>query len=331
MERAWNPLLQRSRANTVFLTWEWQRSWWDCFGEEAQLCIVAVRDGSELVGLAPLHSLPSREGQRALQFVGGVDVSDYLDVVVIGDSREAAVYSALWRFLTEDHSHAWDVLDLHNIRASSPTLARLPALAETSGEIEVTLDIEDACPVITLPSTWDDYLWLLKKKQRHEVRRKIRKAQQEASVRWYFVGDATSLDGDVQDFISLHRKSGVDKKAFMDERMQRFFHAIARATLRRGWLRLAFLVVNDVKAASMLCFDYEDAFLVYNSGYDPDLYRSLSTGIVLLAYCIRDAIEKGRKVFDFLRGEEDYKYRFGGLRTEIHNLRVSRRGSNHHV
>jgi CelD/BcsL family acetyltransferase involved in cellulose biosynthesis len=179
------------------------------------------------------------------------------------------------------------------------------------------------CPVVSLPSTWEQYLSLVNKKQRHEVRRKIRKANREAEVTWYYARNGASLESEVEDFIKLHQKSSGQKKAFMDDRMQAFFHAIARATLEQGWLKLAFLVVNKAKVASMFCFDYNDAILVYNSGYDPDLHSSLSPGIVLLAYCIEDAIEKGRITFDFLRGEEEYKYRFGGMRTEIHHLRIS--------
>jgi CelD/BcsL family acetyltransferase involved in cellulose biosynthesis len=143
------------------------------------------------------------------------------------------------------------------------------------------------------------------------------------------VDDSVSLDEEVEDFVMLHRKSGAHKKAFMDERMRGFFREIAGVAFDRGWLRLASLIINDVKAASMFCFEFSNTFLVYNSGYDPDLYPSLSTGIVLLAHCIRDAIERGLKVFDFLRGEEEYKYRFGGVRTEIHNLRLTKRWSTH--
>jgi CelD/BcsL family acetyltransferase involved in cellulose biosynthesis len=74
----------------------------------------------------------------------------------------------------------------------------------------------------------------------------------------------------------------------------------------------------------MLCFDYNDSISVYNSGYDPQLHASLSTGTVLLAFCIQDAIGKGRRTFDFLRGNEEYKYRLGGQDTEVYNLRISR-------
>jgi len=324
LQRAWNGLLQRSSTNTIFLTWEWQRTWWDWFGEESRLCVLTIWDARELVGLAPLHMRPSSEGRGLLQLVGGTELSDYLDVIMVADGREAAVYRALWDFLSHEHGPAWDVLDLHNVPASSPTLEILPALGRASGDVEVKSVVEEVCPIINLPSSWEGYLALLSKKQRHEVRRKVSKASREAAVRWYYVDDSASLDEEVEDFVMLHRKSGAHKKAFMDERTQGFFRDIAGVAFDRGWLRLASLIINDVKAASMFSFEFNKAFLVYNSGYDPDLYPSLSTGIVLLAHCIRDAIERGLEVFDFLRGEEEYKYRFGGVRTEIHNLRLTK-------
>jgi CelD/BcsL family acetyltransferase involved in cellulose biosynthesis len=329
LRRDWNGLLQRSGTNTMFLTWEWQRTWWTWYGGESGLCILAIRDGPELVAVAPLQRRSSSQERATLQLVGGTELSDYLDLIVVADEREAVVYGALWDFLCHEYGHAWDVLDLHNVPASSPTLRILPALAVASADVQVRSVVEGVCPVINLPSSWDDYLALLSKKQRHEVRRKLGKSSREAVVHWYYAADSALLDKEVEDFVMLHRKSDAQKKAFMDERTQGFFREIARAAFERGWLRLASLVVNDVKAASMFCFEFHKVFLVYNSGYDPDLYPSLSTGIVLLAHCIGDAIERGIKLFDFLRGEEEYKYRFGGVATEIHNLTLSRDRSTH--
>jgi CelD/BcsL family acetyltransferase involved in cellulose biosynthesis len=87
---------------------------------------------------------------------------------------------------------------------------------------------------------------------------------------------------------------------------------------------LAFIELNGEKAAAMLNFDYRDSILVYNSGYDPQKYARLSPGIVLLSYCIQRAIELGRTEFDFLRGAEEYKYRFGAQPTEVHRLLITR-------
>ena len=327
LEQEWKTLLPRSGADTVFMTWDWQQTWWEWFGQGSQLNVATIRDGVELVGLVPLHAQGNDTDPGTFRLAGGVELADYLDLVVTTDSREAETYEAFWRWLTADFVHNWNLLDLHNLPASSPSLRRLPALAEATGEFDVSLRVQEVCPVIALPSTWGEYLSSLSKKERHEIRRKLRKVNREATVGCYYADDPASLYGEVEDFIALHRMSAGPKNAFMDDKRQGFFHALAQVALRNGWLRLAFLSVDDLKASAMLCFRYGNAFQVYNSGYNPALYPELSTGIVLLSHCIYDAIEEGLAIFDFLRGEEEYKYRFGAQRTEIYNLKIARRGS----
>ena len=323
LEREWKDLLKRSAIDTIFLTWQWQRLWWEFFGQEAGLSILTVRDDGQLIGLAPLYASPPSDTSRTLRLIGGSELSDYLDIVA-ARGREEVVYSTLWEFLVGEYDYPWQAIDLHNVPGSSPTLATLPGLAKETKGVRVTIEVEDVCPVISLPPTWEDYLSLLTRKQRHELRRKIRKTESEATVRWYYAQDEETVDEEIQDFIDLHAKSSPQKQAFMDDRMQRFFQAVARMALEEGWLQLSFLLLDDVKAATMLCFDYHDSILLYNSGYDPQLYSSLSTGLVLLAYCIQDAMERGRKAFDFLRGDEEYKYRLGGQDTKVYHLRISK-------
>lgn len=323
LQKEWNNLLKQSKIDTIFLTWQWQKIWWDFFGQEAQLCIVTVRDAGELLALAPLYASRSNSGSRTLRLIGGAEVSDYLDIIV-ASGREETAYTTLWEFLTHEHDYPWEIIDLHNLPAASPTRTMLPILARQMKGIHVTMETEDVCPIIDLPSSWQEYLSLLNKKQRHELRRKIRKANTEAVLRWYYIQDGKALQAEIEDFIELHKSSGRQKKAFMDQRMQSFFQAMARATFEQGWLKLYFLLINEVKIATILCFDYNDSRMVYNSGYDPQLHASLSPGTVLLTYCIQDAIEKGRRVFDFLRGQEEYKYRLGGQNTNVYNLRISR-------
>jgi CelD/BcsL family acetyltransferase involved in cellulose biosynthesis len=132
------------------------------------------------------------------------------------------------------------------------------------------------------------------------------------------------LVAEMEAFIELHEKSAVEKDEFMDAQMKGFFHAAAQVLHQAGWLQLAFIEVNGEKAAAMLNFDYRDSILVYNSGYDPRQYARLSPGIVLLSYCIQWAIELGRAKFDFLRGDEGYKLRFGGQPTEVYRLLITR-------
>jgi CelD/BcsL family acetyltransferase involved in cellulose biosynthesis len=109
----------------------------------------------------------------------------------------------------------------------------------------------------------------------------------------------------------------------------RFFKKILAVTHKNGWLRLSFLKCQDTHVAAYCDFDYKRHILVYNSGLLPDAYASLSPGIVLLAYNIRNAIESGRKIYDFLRGNETYKYRMGGHDTRVYKLVARFNGTEH--
>ena len=112
----------------------------------------------------------------------------------------------------------------------------------------------------------------------------------------------------------------------MDPQMQGFFFEVTQVLQEQGWLQLAFVEMDGYRAATLLNFDYADDILVYNSGYDPAQFRQLSPGIIVTARCIEQAIALGRAKFDFLRGDEVYKYRFGAQDTEVRRLLVAKPG-----
>jgi CelD/BcsL family acetyltransferase involved in cellulose biosynthesis len=319
LAKEWNALLHRSATDTIFLSHEWQRTWWQFFAGDKELLLLAAREKEELIGIAPFYVKPSPDEKRIIQLIGGTDISDYLDILAPAKDRER-VYAAIFDFLTTRFSR-WDELDLHCVPETSPLEPLRRAAAQHGLAVERRL--EDVCPIVPLPETWEDYLDMLDGKQRHELRRKIRRAEGRARVDWYLTGDRQELHQDVEDFFELHRKSSPDKDDFMsDPAMQGFFHAMAEFCLEKGWLELSFILINDEKAASMFCFSYNDETLVYNSGYDPQKYAYLSPGIVLLCYHVQDSIDKGRTAFDFLRGDETYKYRMGGQDLKVFQITV---------
>jgi len=321
LEPEWNVLLARSVTDTLFLTREWQITWWKHLGT-GDLRVIAFReDDGTLLGLAPLFVETGTDHARHLSIVGCVDVSDYLDLIVARGAEER-VYTALLDTLARADFPAWDWLHLCTLPAASPANTQLKTLAEVRG-LTVQHGLHDVSPMIELPATWDAYLETLDKKQRHEVRRKLRRIA-EAPTRWYTIDAADALDQAVTDFAELHKKSRPDKNLFMDARMQGFFSEMARALFARGWLDLSFLEIAGARAAAIMNFIYHNDVLVYNSGYDPIQYGASSPGIVLFARSIQDAIAAKRRRYDFLRGNEEYKYRFGAHDTQVMELHIQR-------
>jgi CelD/BcsL family acetyltransferase involved in cellulose biosynthesis len=248
-----------------------------------------------------------------------VDVSDYLDLLV-ARGYETPGYEAVLAALAGPDVPHWDKWDLCNIPEASPTVAMLPPLLTARG-FTVTKSVQEVCPIITLPATWEAYLESLNKKDRHELRRKMRRAE-ESGATLHITRGEESLDADLDAFIDLLIKSRPDKADFMQDHMRDFFHAVGRAAQRAGWLLLTFALVEDVKAAAYLNFDYTDSVMLYNSGFDMERYGHLSLGNALAGWTIQYAIKHNRRAFDFLRGNEDYKYKLGAVDTRIYRLSI---------
>ncbi len=324
----WNSLLKRSRFDTIFLTHEWQTTWWKHLGK-GELWIVAFRRAGDgrLVGIAPLYLTEVAEGdlagKRKFNWVGCIEVSDYLDMIV-AKGWEEPVCAAFRDWLYGDEAPAWDVLDLCNLPQDSLTYRLLPPLLEETGDQALVLK-EDVAPQFALPLRYETYLQeQVDKKQRHEIRRKQRRAEREADVGFVVVGPEHNLASEVDDFVALQRASREDKAEFMTPEMRRFFMAMAQTMFDAGYLRLCYLTLNGEKAAALFAFEYNRRFLLYNSGYDPDSYAHLSPGWVLLAYCIQYAIACGCRLFDFMQGDEEYKYRFGSHDYDVMRILVYR-------
>lgn len=261
---------------------------------------------------------PKGEGEplRIIRFVGGIDVADYLDIIAEADFMREAWLLVL-NYLMQMRSE-WDVIDFHSLPEFSPSRKILADLASEKG-LQAHIFAEDVCPVVELPGEWETYLMSLRKKDRHELRRKVRKLEGRDDAHWYLVNptDEEALQRAMWAFISLHRLSGVEKAEFMDDRMAASFMEMAASLAPTGWLDLAILEVNKEPAAAYLSFKYNDRLYLYNSGYDPR-FGSYSAGVALLAYRIHKAILQGIKTFDFLRGDEEYKYDFGAKDTYVY-------------
>jgi CelD/BcsL family acetyltransferase involved in cellulose biosynthesis len=317
----WDSLLRRSCADTFFMTHMWQTTWWRHLGE-GEVAIVAVRDSDgALIGLAPLFRKPN-ENAGKLSAVGCVDVSDYLDWIALR-GREREVFGAILDALGDALAGEWQELSLCNVPEGSPALKLVPTQAQERGWRTVQ-GVEDVVPVFDIPEGWAAYEKMLSGKNRRELRRKMRKAGPYSGVDWYVVGPEHDLDQEIDAFIELLVMSHPEKGNFMHERNHAFFHAIGHAAFDVGLLQLAFLTLNNKRVAAYMNFLYGERIMVYNSGLDPAAYR-LSPGIVLMAHLIRSAIEEQRfRIFDFLRGDEAYKYALGGQDTFVHRLTISR-------
>src|SRR2546426_26104 len=160
-----------------------------------------------------------------------------------------------------------------------------------------------------LAPDFETFVQGLTKKERHELRRKIRRLESGREVTFRFATDA-ERSAVLDRFVALHRLSRGEKATFMTAERERFFRDMADALAIPGWLRLGVLRVDGEDAAVLYAFAYAGTLALYNAAYDPAL-APLSVGIVCHAYAIREAIAERLATYDLLRGNEPYKYDLG--------------------
>lgn len=314
-EAAWERLLARSAFPSPFMSWAWQSAWLEAFGGGRPLHLLRVEDGAgELAGLLPLYE----ERAGVLRILGGVDVSDYLDLIAPAGGEED-----IWAALLQHRATAPERWDLHAIRAASPTVGLLPALAPAYG-LAAAPAVEERCPVLDLPATWEAYLASLTGKKRHELTRKMRRLERELpGARAVSYASRRELEARLPAFFVLHRGSRTGKARFMDARMEAFFRIAVGALAEREMARLWMLEHDGRAVATFICLEWPGTVGLYNSGFDPAA-AALSPGIVLLGHVIRDAVARGLSRIDFLRGEEPYKLGFGARLEDLYRVEVTR-------
>lgn len=309
----WAELLARVPEPVPCLHPTWHRVWLEEFQAGRELLLLSVRDGDELLGVAPLL----REDDH-LSFVGHYSICDYMDFVVASE-RSSDVFSALLDFLLQE---SWSELELRGLREGSPTLAELIPRAQAAG-YAVQQEVEAVAPRVELPASWEEYQASLGKKDRHELRRKLRRLQAAGELELRCYTTPEEVEEHLPLLLRLMVESRSDKAAFMSEQMGRFFHRLAPALAREGLVRLYELELDTRAVASVLCFDQGGQLLIYNSGYDPQ-HAARAVGLLSKALCLRDAIELGRRGVDFLRGQEPYKYDLGGKDRTVYRCVIPR-------
>ena len=226
-------------------------------------------------------------------------------------------------------SDDWDVVDLRRLRADDPAFHALEAAFCAASERygwEVALELEEVCPVLHIDHwDWETYLQTLATKDRHEIRRKLRRAEAAGAIEFDEVADpATAVD----ELIAIHQarwgEDGLFPETEGGARSRRFIRRLAELEGPDGTLRIGRLRVAGTVVFMCVGFHDRDTVYYYNAGSDPDA-KALSPGIIGVAAYLRHGIAEGYQVFDFLRGNEGYKYTWGAVDQPIHRLIVTRR------
>jgi CelD/BcsL family acetyltransferase involved in cellulose biosynthesis len=303
----WTELLASSPSDTVFLTWEWLFTWWEHCKGPRRLALFLVRDGKDLIALAPLAVRPPRSSRlsftRRLEFLGtGAAGSDYLDVIVRGGEEERALQG-----LQDAFERNGAAMDLAQTRSGALAGRLARSLQQRGWWVRRTRT--NSCPFIPLSGhDWTSYLQGLGASHRANLNRRARALAREHDVAFDAAGTEEDRGRFFQALVALHnaRRAELGSDAFDRPGRIAFHDRFSALALQQGWLRLFLLRLDGEPAASLYGLRYRDVFSFYQSGFDPSRAR-LSVGLVTMAWSIRQAIDEGASEFDFLHGEETYK------------------------
>ena len=306
----WNRVLEKSKDNNVFLTWEFLSTFWNHFGGGKKLRILVTEDKNEIIAIAPLrqsrYNFGRLFGYNVIEPLG-YRGADYTGLILT--ERLTECFQLLLNYLTEDDD--WDFIYLLDLPGTSTIHELLPTESKYTPRIELTSGI--VCPFITLPESNDVFMQSLDKNLRKDLERCMRnleKDYQKVEIKRYEALGSVEEGMDI--FFELHQKrwkSKGTKGAFSSQEARDFSVDVANKFADRGWLALYFLTVKDEPIAAQYCHEYGQKMYYCLGGFDIE-YSKYSVGNLLTVKIIEDCIKRKLREYDFLKGNESYKLRW---------------------
>ena len=307
---AWEALLAAAPYATAFHSPAWQRAVVATMAKEGRLRLIVVWQNRRLVAVLPMSV---RDDGLLETLAPGV--SDYLDPLIHPD-HEADVWRVLLKLLAKLRGGKWKNITLHNVRDGATCRTILPELAAAEG-FAFESRVYESCPYLKLPKSFDEFLATLDSHERKETRRKLNKVMTKGNGRLARCGpDAAEIAASLPVVLAMMEQAPGEKGQAVKRFLRPLLEKAAPALIAQGKMWLTTLYVNDEPAACTLQFPHPDGPQLYNCGFD-GAKKEWSSGVVLTAMIIQQAIESGAGVFDLLRGEENYKYKLGAVNRPL--------------
>lgn len=327
---SWDYMVGAS-GSSVFQTHSWLRVWWRHFGERhplRELHIILVKCEGEIVAIAPLYidsTILSKYARvRKLRFISD-EVSDYGDIIILPGHKEEAL-----RAITMHITCLWRSIDFISLQHMPDTSSSRHLMTEmlVAGGVPASLVRSDTCTAVDLPDTWEKTLAAMEKPNRQLLLKKHRQLMRAASVDYEIAADPLRLDRDMTDFVELHqnRMAEAGNTGFFSHHgNEPFLRDVSRELLGQDRLMLSFLTVNGKRVAGSFGYHFANRVSAHLTGLcDQDDLLRFSPGIVMHFLNMREACRRNAAAYDFLRGTERYKYRFGAANHPVWRIEADR-------
>ncbi|MEX0648876.1 MAG: GNAT family N-acetyltransferase [Balneolaceae bacterium] len=353
LREMWDELAEATET-TVFQTFIWNKTWWKYFGDKKPLFIITMYNNGMLTGILPCFidtvELFGKKMYSCLRLLGssvnqpdGEDLkglkpySDYMDMIVRPGFGEIFA-STLIDILTDNFSRFNEIIFEEVSEESAIATYLLPRLDQR--KIPYSSKKQSACPVAGLKNTWEEYLKTMSKRRRNHARKFIRNVS-DPKVKLFELRRAETkkqVSEIFEKLVDLHQKhwnSIGHPGVFAEKRYHRFLKEATSQLFAEGcvWLNTIYSVENEEKIVAIdLLFVFKDRMYLLQRAYDSSsAVHTNSPGTVLLYNTIRQGIQQNYKYFDFLRGEDSYKYRTANSTVTNRRITISPRDMPTHI
>jgi len=308
MRDYWNKILNKSKENNIFLTWEKMAPSVNQLEKESSLKILCALEDTQLVGIAPFRktrkSLKGNFGYSIIEPLTNGD-TDYTGLIISEQETRCMHQFLAYLFSQKD----WDIITLPDLPQTSQTLKLLKQTSRDIPKFEVQIGIN--CPYLKIPNSKEKLLANLGVKHRKNLQRRLRKLEKEhgkVELKQYY--ELGSFEQTIEIFFELHQKRWIKKGKsgrFDNQKARDITLQTAKYFAEKDWFRLFFLTVNNKPIAAELNLEYNGKMYGHLAGFDPD-YSRYSVGHLLQLKVIEQCIEKGLSEYDFMQGDEAYKF-----------------------
>ncbi|HUI65612.1 MAG TPA: GNAT family N-acetyltransferase [Bacteroidota bacterium] len=332
LEPEWDALLARCPTRSLYMTFEWLWTWWASLGgAKRSLRILSVREGEELVGIAPLMDVRRRWmgiPYESIEFLSApnfafshLTMSGILDI--IAPVRTEEVLDAILLHL-EGTQSGWIYMRLDPLVEDGPCARFLPELAKRH-QMHTRWGAPEAAYEVALDSGWGHYVQATDPAMHSRIASYERRFARSGRVNWE---DEQSTQGPselVKTIMDVERRSwkwahglSINSRGYGG-----FFEAFLRLAAERGWLRLSILKSDDRPCAYLYGVKFENTVEAIKTAYDRSFER-FSPGQILMGHYLRRAAAEGIHTVNLHIGAGEYKSRWATREREYRVLFLER-------
>lgn len=303
----WNRLFEQSNSRNIFVSWDWCYAWWKHFGSSFRLYTMVVTDGSSIKAIAPLmegEGTILSGGKRIISFLGDSMMADYMDILATGDKVR----------------HIGILLE-HLFQREGWGIIRLGRFLEPESSLEVVLEgvrtadkkalvrLDCVSPYVEIQGGWEAYYAGLSKKLKQDIRTSVNKLNKLGQFR-YVPQEQISSAKALETLYGLHanrQKDKVGDSIFKDSSNRAFIEEVVENFGKKGWSDVSALELNGEYVSVALSLRCGGTYYYWIPTFD-EKFGNISLGKLHIFSILKDAFENRTIRFDFMIGDEKYKY-----------------------